>query len=75
MYAIWSGLAPSSVSQPPMEMTIMIAADATSSRHTIDFVAFDDALRRFGRSRYVSSCPDSAIPSDLTIPVPRARHI
>ena len=35
--------------------------------HTIAFVAFEDALRRFGRSRYVSSLSFPAIPGDLKI--------
>jgi hypothetical protein len=30
---------------------ITIAAETTSSSATIAFVAFEDALRRFGRSR------------------------
>jgi hypothetical protein len=32
-------------------MIATIAADTTSRNATIAFVAFDDALRRFGRSR------------------------
>ena len=50
MNASWTGLAPSIVSQPPIEMIRTTAAEAIRSTMTTRRASCDDALRRFGCS-------------------------
>src|SRR6476661_1677454 len=49
-----TGIAPWSLLQPPTPTMNIRAAETSRSRMTTDFVAFDEAFRRFGRSRTYS---------------------
>src|SRR5215217_8300710 len=48
MNAIWTGLAPSSASQPPSATIRTTAAETSRSAMTMTRASCDDALRRFG---------------------------